>query len=610
VPELGGRFSPKKFGFSDGRQLFNRFTAKDSSMATGDRRRTLPKSTAAPSQLPQEFQGLGFSLAPKFTKTLTSSVTTAWGVDWDEVYIARDLMQNFFDANRERITEVRVEVAGSDVIISAPTPFNLERLFYLGSEKDEQNVGQYGEGFKVAATCLLRDYSVTPIAQCGSDLLMLRIAHEAVRGTGLYPVQYDFYQTSKPYEGTRLILRGSSKKLATACQQGLTHFFYEGNPLIGMKRWAKDDGIAIYESTDGRGHLFYRDLKRGDIEGVPVILVIGKAVKAIETKIGRDRDRNAFGEPVLALAYRQVANALKWSHEAQRIVVESAKAIWERGHPLLAEIANKVGGYRWQDSCWPQKLSAEVFGERYYARSTSTQASEQLEFSRIEQQWKERGMKPLPGYFRSFGVLNARTHLDKAKKKAEEESKRRDKRPPTAAEWLGIQLLSRVTRELAPGIMAVFDGGAVHYEVSASDMLLGQLRRDRGYGVRSVFLATKLFTADFAHALAVFLHEHAHIFGYDGDRGFTDALTELIESIIRHREAFDGYETTWAEICKKVSQERKAAGHGRDGLEDVRGWVDSLGEDELRSLIGKVPLVMLQKLRDMMSTSNGHSDSR
>ena len=32
----------------------------------------------------------------QYVRTLTSAVTTAWGVNWDEVYIARDLMQNFF----------------------------------------------------------------------------------------------------------------------------------------------------------------------------------------------------------------------------------------------------------------------------------------------------------------------------------------------------------------------------------------------------------------------------------------------------------------------------------------------------------------------------------
>jgi hypothetical protein len=82
-------------------------------------------------------------------RTLSSAVTTAWGVEWDEEYIARDLMQTFFDANRDELDQVRVDVAGADIVVSAPASFSLERLFYLGSEKGEDYVGQYGEGFKV-----------------------------------------------------------------------------------------------------------------------------------------------------------------------------------------------------------------------------------------------------------------------------------------------------------------------------------------------------------------------------------------------------------------------------------------------------------------------------
>ncbi|HMB06981.1 MAG TPA: hypothetical protein VKP69_25000 [Isosphaeraceae bacterium] len=566
------------------------------------RRRSLQGAVSGGSQSRQEFDGLGLGCQPKFLKTLTSSVTTAWGVDWDEVYIARDLMQNFFDANRGRVSEIRVDVNASDVVISAPTPFNLERLFYLGSEKDECDVGQYGEGFKVAATCLLRDHGVTPIAQCGTDLLLLRIADVAVQGTALYPVQYDFYQTAEAFEGTRLILRGSSKKLARACQDGLTHFFYEGNPLIGMNRWATGNALAIYDSKDGQGHLFYRNLKRGEIEGIPLVLAINKPSKTIENKIGRDRDRNAFGEPVLTLAYRQVAGALKWNREAQRVVVESARGVWERGHPLLAAIADKFH----YNSHWPQELSAEVFGDRYYARSAPTTPTEQLEFSKIEQQWKEQGRKPLPSYFRNFGVIDARSHVEQLKKKADEESKRRGKRTPTEAEWIGIRALSRITRELAPEIMAVFDRGRTRYDISSSDVVLGQLRRDRQYGMRDVFLSTTLFTSDFAEALAVFLHEHAHIFGYDGSRGFTDALTELIESIIRHRDALNRHEESWEQARKAVVRERKMTG-ATDEFEELHEWVSSLSEDELRALVGEIPPLTLSKLRRKLGLEDAPS---
>ena len=39
------------------------------------------------------------------------------GVHWNEDNIARDLMQNFYDANRGNLSEVKVKVQGSDVAI-------------------------------------------------------------------------------------------------------------------------------------------------------------------------------------------------------------------------------------------------------------------------------------------------------------------------------------------------------------------------------------------------------------------------------------------------------------------------------------------------------------
>src|SRR5687768_6588526 len=96
-------------------------------------------------------EGIGRNL--EFRHSRTSSVTTSWGVDWTEEFISRDLWQNFFDANRDRLSEINVLVERQTVTISAPKAMELERLFYLGSEKADEDVGKYGEGFKVATVC-------------------------------------------------------------------------------------------------------------------------------------------------------------------------------------------------------------------------------------------------------------------------------------------------------------------------------------------------------------------------------------------------------------------------------------------------------------------------
>jgi len=537
-----------------------------------------------------ELQGIGKNL--RFTKTLTSAVTTAWGVDWDEVYIARDLMQNFFDANRDRLTEVHVIVDGKDVQITAPSAFNLDRLFYLGSEKGEEDIGHYGEGFKVAATCLLRNHSVNVIAASGKGVLRVRIAETPVLETGIYPVEYDFYENDEEIVGAHLLLRNCSAKLTKALAQSLSHFFNEGNPLLGVKLWESYRGaFSIYESTDGRGHVFYRKLKRGEMLDIPLVLVIDKAYGAIEKKISNDRDRKAFGEAIMRLFFNHFARyGVKGYEDGARVIVERAKHCWSKGHPLLNEVADAVGYHSWSTA-----VGREIFGDGYFARSKSEDACELLQFETLEKKWREEKKVCLPQYFGKFGALNARRHIEDLRAKALEEAKRGNQRLPSRTEAESIQLLSRIMRELIPHVAAVFDHGSTSYTVAQTETLLGELKNGRTYRSREVFLAADVFVMDFAEAFAVFLHEHAHIFGYDGHRGFTDALTELIDMVVRHRRAMDEYEEQWESFRKRVAKERQAK--KVDVVDSVANWLADKNEEELRKLLHQVPAVVLRRLQ-------------
>lgn len=528
-------------------------------------------------------------------RTLTSAVTTAWGVDWDEVYIARDLMQNFFDANREAIEKILVRKNGPDVLITAPAPFNLDRLFYLGSEKGANDVGQYGEGFKVAATCLLRDHAVTPIAMSGRDVVVLRVAGRTVADTKLSPVEYDFYRHDRDVPGTVLILPGCSGPLVKALEEGLTHFFHHTNPLLGAKRWSSaGDEFSIYDSTNGQGHVFYRNLKRGEIEGIPVVLVINKEYQAIERKIRKDRDRNAFGDEVMRLFYNHFARyGLRYGTDGQWVIVQAAQSCWEKGHPLLNEMAESGRNH------WTQARVHDVFADRYYARSgRPSDPTVQLEIDRLERLWRDEGKVALPGYFRKFGVLNAEDEIRCVQEKATEESKKNNQRKPTTAEQHAIQLLSKVLQDLAPEIIALFDKETTSYTVARNEFVLGQLKSGRTYRSREVFMAEHVFVSDFPESLAIFLHEHAHIFGYDGSRAFTDALTRLLETVVRHRHDLDQYQAGWEEVRASVQYEREESGAKSEGC-GVDEWVSVMDENALRELIARVPPVVLKKLRDL-----------
>lgn len=522
-------------------------------------------------------------------RTIKSSVTTAWGVDWDEEFVARDLMQNFFDANQGRVHEIKIETAGGDIKVSAPAVYNLERLYYLGSEKGNDDVGQYGEGFKVAATCVLRVHGTILVVASDDQVLRIRIDHNPVEATNLYPLVYDYVTTKQSQPGNMLLIRGASVKLASAMQRGLTHFVYPDNPLFGRELINTTD-FVLRRSTTAEGHIFYRKLKRGVVPKIPLVLILNKPYAAIEKKISTDRDRKAFGEEIRKAFYALWAKHFFRGYVArQRIVIEAARPSWENGegHPLLAEIAKET----WYQS-WDEKSTAQVFGDDYYARSSSNDLAEQLRYESLENEWQRHGRKALPTYFSSFGLPSAHKVIRDLDDKARSEALKTGKRDLSLVESQAIRVLGEVVRAFAPEIMAKFDKGRTTYSVAKTEAILGELKK--AYRYHEVFLAESVFETDFAEALSIFLHEHAHIFGNDGSRGFTDALTELLETVIRLRTHLDDYEAKWNEARQQVLCERQQqSGHKQI---DYHERLNSMTKAELQSLIQGLPPAFLENV--------------
>ena len=53
----------------------------------------------------------------KFEKSIESSVTTSWGVNWDADFIARDILQNFRDSNQSEIEKVIVNTKNDRILV-------------------------------------------------------------------------------------------------------------------------------------------------------------------------------------------------------------------------------------------------------------------------------------------------------------------------------------------------------------------------------------------------------------------------------------------------------------------------------------------------------------
>ena len=535
---------------------------------------------------------LGLPRNATFDHSTTSAVTTSWGGHWDEDSIARDLLQNFFDANRDRLDRVAIAVTPDAVRVTGPSGHDLEQLFFLGSEKDPAaNVGQYGEGFKAAAMCLVRDHGVKPVARSGRKIACIRLASAPVAGPTLLPLVYDWFVVPTPFDGAELLLATRDSKLRAAVQAGMSHFLHERNVLVGPLRWESyDQMFALHDSAQPvAGAIFYRRLRRAIVQDIPIVLVINKEYAGIEKLIRGDRDRKAFGERFLKAFYEVfVRSELRRNRKAQRVVVEAARHVWSRGHPLLAALAEA------SRDAWPGPFACEVFGDGFFARSHSTNASEHLRYEALEHRWRDEGREPLPGYFTSFGVLSAKQSIALEEKATLE----LNRRGPTDAERRSIDLLLERLRDLTPWVHALFARGQTKYMVARTDEIHGALKKGRNYQSLEVFLAERLFVEDFASALATFLHEHSHVFGYDGGRAFTDALTQTLETVVRTRGTLDDAERQWEIVRKRVIEERRGAGTGEGSSQSTDSRLATMDEAQLRSLLGRMPPAVLRRLLD------------
>ena len=128
----------------------------------------------------------------------------------------------------------------------------------------------------------------------GNEGVVIRLPDEPAAGTNLFPLIYDFFELEQPVAGSVLLVDGAWRELCRAMERGLTHFFHEHNPLIGEALTGDGHDFQLFRSTTDGGHIFYRNLKRGDIPDLPIVLVLNKQYARIEKEVAKDRDRKAF----------------------------------------------------------------------------------------------------------------------------------------------------------------------------------------------------------------------------------------------------------------------------------------------------------------------------
>lgn len=476
----------------------------------------------------------------KSFEIINTHISDHWGVFWSEMETVRDFLQNFYDANS--VEDIKIEVIGSTVSVFAATVFDWKELIIFGSNKgsDDKSVGNYGEGFKASLLNSMRNYGCSVCMYTGSNKLEFYFETEEIGERQKRLIKCK--RTDVPdVGGTKLELKNCTKRIINEFKFGLNYFYHENNLLFGKvldKSWEND--IVVYASNYSQGYVFYKNLLRAKLD-VPIVIVCNRSYKRVDLMIMHDRDRKAFNDEVLEILLKHLFRPMRTEN-----IINFLEPYWCKGHKILAILSSS--------SHYNFKIK---FPDKYYARDRKI-GNASLDFIReIDEQVKEfqdQGLLCCPHYMHRLGmktaeeVVVAKLEADKIK------YANAYSRTPTPIERESIQILFNCIDEIMPFLSDRFKDAS--YVVGESDEVIGELRRKETFRSQKIFLNKAFFLFDFSEALAVILHEWGHIFGYDGSRSFTDALTEFIALIIDNHTVFGKYASLWEMNVDRIENDR------------------------------------------------------
>lgn len=331
----------------------------------------------------------------------------------------------------------------------------------------------------------------------------------------------------------------------------------------------------MYKSINNSGYVFYKKLLRAKLD-VPLVLVCNRQYKSIDEKIKHDRDRKAFNDAVLELLLKYILNQVDKS-----VIVNTLKPWWEKGHKVLRILASRYSRIK------------IPFPDNYYAKHSKTEIinySMQMQVDQLEQEFQKKGYIQCPVYMAKLGMKSAVSVIKDGIAKMKKKHQTLYTRSPTEQEGRALNILNYYIGDVDRLLADRFSTAT--YTIGDSDDLVGELRRGRMYRSRNVYLSQNFFLFDFSEALATLMHEWGHIYGYDGSRSFTDALTEFLVAIIKGRDELDKVEKKF----NRISLEIKNTYLNGKSFPRMHALIDRLTNKQKSKLLKSIPEDELLKL--------------
>jgi len=506
-------------------------------------------------------------------KTISLNIMMTYPVRWRKQQVLRDIAQNFYDdAGLSEFGEkfkTDFNPVEREITLSMPSEgFSYEWLMHMGASTKQGETGKFagffGEGFKVASLCALRDHGWT-IRMRSRDWSLEVVALDMdIDGKPLQQLAYQLADGLEPSLETTLIIGNASEEDAKLLDDVVLGFYYIGNPLLG-KCIFKNEYVAIYERSNiPKPTHFPSGLK---VSGDGIVFIGFQARAAFPCPLvvcnhrfktpERERYDIYFGT-ILDVMMDMVDSM---DGAACSYILEALEKHWydypdsqsdvDCWYSLIRKLIRRIAYYERTSEVMDDFISRHpdlVVCEQptnIHMRNQKTQALTwrklHLPESRLVQDsFSMFGYETLVKLCEEAGGYNVTRHAD-----------------PEESELLN--LLRRATRAIFddfmgnyPPCLIIENDSAVVGGMAYMLKIRKKQCNSHGYKIRYVLgqieiKKSLLAKEKFAGAFATYVHELCHCFGGDASAAFSLALTTAMAIVAANSESIQNYNREWQE---------------------------------------------------------------
>jgi hypothetical protein len=499
-------------------------------------------------------------------------------VHWSRFKTLRDFIQNFYDAVHWSEWDDRFSYTLTDRVLTLKAQdvgFSYDWLLHIGASTKREEIGNYaghfGEGFKIAALCAVRDHHWT-VKMCSRDWeLEVVTTNLTVDQRSLKSLAYKIKQEQPTRRET--ILQIAPFNDQTLLDSVLLSFYYPSNPLLGQPIWTSTTG-AVYTRSSVQKPWGYPSTSENNGSGI--VFAGYQAVGSFEYPLvfclhdhrQLDRERNTFYRMNVIDLIRNTVSRL--SPEASMVVLQLLKSRWydrprkkydfTSWYGIVGALVRNIAASAEQKALW-QKTYPHLLVASQVKRSDLPQYNRR----RQALDWLRQSQLPLRLVQEAFLALGYPT-LEAMCEQCDGFSVTRD---PDAFEQQRVAMLEQFTCLLVPDLIAVVplppcklikSEAAAWRGMTSCIPLSGQPSKFRGIPIRYrlPYVALKsslLYSSNLGNALSTYLHEIAHMFGGDRSAAFSHALSELMEVILSNAYLVAEWSNQWeqAEADRRIS---------------------------------------------------------